>query len=89
MTDVRTIVGSSGLLFQPHPDVEGFKTTRALSPEIVAFKGEEHGVARLSIKLKKYSYEVELIDEMRWITSFHENLDDACDKVEDVMRSFA
>lgn len=38
---VKAAISMSGLLFQPHPDCDGWRTTRAVSPEIVAFHNKE------------------------------------------------
>lgn len=49
---LATIIGMEGLLFVPHPNVDGWQTTRAVSPEIAAFRTEgiTPAFGRLAIK---------------------------------------
>lgn len=56
---VEQSIRTSHLLFNPSPDISEWQTTRALSPEIVAFKNDDADFRRLAIEF----YERGEIDE--------------------------
>lgn len=62
-SNLKAAVGMSGLLFQPHPQVGDWKTTRALSPEITAWSNKEAQFFRLAIEY----HEAEIPDENGYI----------------------
>lgn len=39
--NVTEAIAMAGLLFQPHPQCGGWRTTRALAPEVVAFHNKQ------------------------------------------------
>lgn len=60
-SNVKQAIAMSGLLFQPHPQCDGWKTTRAVSPETVAFHNKEVEPAfdRLSVEFHEGGIEDE------------------------------
>lgn len=80
---VKQAVQMSGLLFQSHPDIGSWQTTRpgALTGEIVAFKNEPANFDRLSIRFfaagetddngREYEHDTYIVEKMDIERDYH------------------
>jgi hypothetical protein len=80
--ELKKISGQAGMLFQSHPSLEGWETTRpgAMSGEMFALKNEDLGIRRISMRYfregevrpglgysKEEASEDQLLDDDQWI----------------------
>lgn len=86
-TNLKTMINMGGMLFQPSLGVEGFKTTRPQSPEVVAIRSEKYGIHRFSIKRsREEGFNIEVLYEEGAVDNiWTPNLEEAIEEAEELI----